>query len=163
MFLLTIYDALVVAFIRTGALTVLSVNIFSILAFSIQIIAKTLILAVLSSLGRGLLRARTGERPKLGLPVAILTYALVAVNSVLAIADLGLGLAYWVGGVGLDDYDYDIVLHINRLEFVPHIFIFVGSIASLAASGLVFVKVKSKYPTLKSVCCPPPSLFPSNS
>lgn len=120
----------------------------STIASACQIIAKTFILTTLSSLARGILHAREGTRPKLGLPVAVLTYVLTAVNCVLAVAYLAVQVFYMFGYTG---YGASLWLHANRLMAVPMILVFVGSVAALATSALVLIKVKNKYPTLKTV------------
>lgn len=124
-------------------------TIVSTLAYAFQIIAKTFVFATLSSLARGILHAREGTRPKLGLPVAIVTYALTAVNIILAVAYFAVQMYYAFGYDGFGESD--LWLHLNRLLSVPMIFLFVASVAMLANSGLVLVKVKNKFPTLKTV------------
>lgn len=130
-------------------------SILSALAYAFQIIAKTLVFTTLSSLARGTFHARAGNRPKLGLPVAFVTYALTAVNTILAIAYFGVHMYFTFG---YDGFAYNsLALHINRLLAVPMIFLFVGSLATLGNSGLVLIKVKNKFPTLKMVSAPPKS------
>lgn len=135
-------------YLREDALTAGAVNLVSTIAAAFQIIAKTLVLATLSSLARGILHAREGTRPKLGLPVAVLTHVLTAVNCVLAVAYLGVQLYYLYG---YDGFGASLWLHANRLSAVPMILLFVGSVVALGASALVLIKVKNKFPTLKTV------------
>ncbi|SPO07351.1 uncharacterized protein DNG_10045 [Cephalotrichum gorgonifer] len=116
------------------------------LASTAETMLKTLVLATLSSLARGILFARQGQRAKLALPAAVATYGITAINFVLAIAYLGVALWY---NFGEDSYYSNTGLHLNRLSAVPDIFIFVGSVVLLGTSGLVFTKVKG-IPTLKT-------------
>ena len=148
-------------------------NIFGPLANTFTIVYKTLILATLSSFARGLLFARTGKRAMLAMPVAVVTYVLTAVNCVLAVAYLGVALWISFGDVVFRNDWISVVLHSNRIHSVPLILVFIGSLASLAASLFIFIKVKTTYPTLKNVRpylstdpslpLPPPGLAVSQS
>lgn len=154
-FVYLIYSSVFVAYMTTN-LSNVAVVIFSDISYCIQIIAKTVVLATLSSLARGILFARAGQRAKLGLPVAIVTYGLVVVNTILAIAYLGLVLWFNFSDsyLHIDEYE-EMYLHVSRLMAVPMIFLFIGSLVALAFSALLFFKVHSKFPTLKMVSCPP--------
>lgn len=123
-------------------------DVFGTLAYTSQIIVKTLVFATLSSLARGILQAREGKRPKLGLSVAFVTYALTAVNIILAIVWLGVRLYALLGPVSSFS---KLHLHSNRLLAVPMIFLFVASLVALGNSAVVLINVKSKSPTLKTV------------
>lgn len=119
-------------------------------------VCRVLILATLSSFARGLLFARAGQPAKLAKVVAVSTYVLVALSCVLAVAYLGIALYIGFGNLGYRGGYLSWQLHANRLYAVPNILIFVGSLASLAASGFIFTKVKTEHPTLKKVSPPPP-------
>src|SRR5690606_35720074 len=84
-------------------------------------------------------------------PVAVVTYVLTAVNCVLAVAYLGVALWIGFGDVVYRSDWMSIQIHANRIHSVPLILVFIGSLASLAASLFTFIKVKTEYPTLKNV------------
>lgn len=127
----------------------------SALAQTLGIIHKASILAVLSSLGRGLLTARTGEPPKRRVPVRVATYATAALMTILTIAAFGLWISYVVETYNdRRDPMIDTLLNINRLNSVAYIFVFIGSVISLVAAVVIFTKIKEQYPTLKTVSLP---------
>ena len=126
-------------------------NVFGPLSGSFNIVYKTVILVTLSSFARGLLLARAGQRAKLAMPVAAVMYVLTAVNCVLAVAYLGLSLWFGFGDAWYRSDWVSLQLHANRIQSVPLILVFIGSLASLAASVFIFTKVKTEYPTLKKV------------
>lgn len=159
-----LYAVFYVVYVKVSG-SLLLVNIFGAIAASLMLVYKTLVLATLSSFARGLLFARAGQRAKLALPVKVATYVLTAVNCVLAVAYLGVTLWMNFGDVMYRSGYLSVYLHANRIHSVPMILIFIGSLASLAASVFIFTKVKTQYPTLKKVRFPPslPALRPYKS
>lgn len=145
-----LYAVFYVVYVKVSG-SLLLVNIFGAIAASLMLVYKTLVLATLSSFARGLLFARTGQPAKFAKIVAMVMYALVAVSCVLAVAYMGIALYIGFGNIGYRGNFLSWQLHGNRLYAVPNILIFVGSIASLGASGFIFTKVKTEYPTLKKV------------